>query len=103
MEDKSEIGSEEVWKRYKISSEYAKVFTLINTDMQHSQKYFSDILEKTKEVITKYLAQSKDEQKRQLNEKFKRILTESFERDKTFNEIYQETLRDLLLKIQAQI
>lgn len=62
-QSKTEGFSEQVWLKYKESTEYQTTTKLICADIAHSKNFFEELFKKAKDVVTHSVAKETNKEK----------------------------------------
>lgn len=100
---KTEGFSEQVWQRYKESSEFQTTVKLIRTDIDHSKNFFEELFKKTKDVVTQAVNKETIPEKKEILNKFLSIIDKTFTLDAKFKNIFKSTLNETIDSLKPVI
>lgn len=95
------FSDQELWKKYKETTEFKKTCSLIEQDRAHSLKFYHELSKRTKDSLTKEA--QKEASKKPAVDKFLQNLNDNFVMDTLFKETYKNTLKELIDKLTTEI
>ncbi|EAR96377.2 dual-specificity kinase domain protein (macronuclear) [Tetrahymena thermophila SB210] len=102
-QSKTEGFSEQVWQKYKESTEYQTTVKLIRADIDHSKNFFEELFKKTKDVVTHSFNKETNKDKQEVLNKFLGIIDKTFTLDNKFKSIFKATLNEMIETLKPQI
>lgn len=100
---KTEGFSEQVWQKYKESTEYQTTVKLIRADIDHSKNFFEELFKKTKDVVTLSANKESNPEKKEVLNKFLSIIDKTFSLDAKFKNIFKSTLHEMIENLKPLI